>query len=598
MKIGIDFGSTYSLISTYDEISDDIKELQPDGSTAVTPSYLSIDSDGEVLYGNNAKRKLMDDTYRHFSGFKMMLVEQKSDSVGIQTLQKNGYGGIYSPRYITQLYLRAMLDGVLSETSSAGRLPEIHEGFEQIYICVPELWSRSIKKMDGCYALREILKDDLGVENVNIVMEPEAASAYFAYKYEKKTHKKFNGYLFLIDFGGGTLDVTLSEVRSDNSGSVEIKNLCSDGAGENHENCYGQTESGQAGMAYMQRLVQNVLNAHGVNDIDILSSDFKETIVDVENALKSPKNGKSIRDFFSRYNDFKDMERVMNQEYTDESNQNNIFMRFKYGRDKYVVTFARLFETYKQVIATELNDVIVNMCDIAKGSIKKNPCSIESGMDNDFKIALVGGFGSFYFVRKQIESIFNFDEMNDMRTKGLTDNENEKAISFGAALLAAGKVKLRRTAPYSLGLQTIDQQRHRHLHYAIKFHQEIVKDEICYIRWKGSDITDESQNPPAAFSGLRSNISQFIVGDSPDLKKGRPMSLKAEYLEKLKNLPAQGVWRIGFSIDENYIITMHVVPTDAKENDRGLEYKLSNYEEMFDLQMSVQLTDGEEVVYD
>ena len=41
MDIGIDFGSTYSLITTFD--GDNLKELKPDGDTAVTPSYLSID---------------------------------------------------------------------------------------------------------------------------------------------------------------------------------------------------------------------------------------------------------------------------------------------------------------------------------------------------------------------------------------------------------------------------------------------------------------------------------------------------------------------------------------------------------------------------
>ena len=593
MKIGIDFGSTYSLVSTFDNDTGNIKELQPDGRAAVTPSYLSTE-DGEILFGDAAKNKVHDEHYKHFSGFKMMLAERKNDPRGSLILKKNGYDDHYTPRYVTKLYLREMLNGVLAENSEAGEVPDIADGFEHIFICVPELWVKNTK-IDGCYALREILHEELKVKNVSIVMEPEAASAYFAYTYERNSGKKFNGHLFLIDFGGGTLDVTLSSVKTDNDGSIEIQTIHSDGKGENHEDIYGQTETGQAGIAFMQRLVQNVLNDNKVSNVDILSSEFKQTIVDVEALMKKPAHIKKIKSFFERFGDFKEMKKVFQPKYSDSSDEKNVLAQFRYNENKYAITFAQLYKTYQQVVEKELNDVIERMCDYTMQYIKRDPRLITSAIKDDFKVAIVGGFGSFYLVQKQIESIFNFDEMNDIRTQGLTVNENEKAISFGAALLAAGKVKLRKVAPYSLGVELISGNRRR-LYYAIKFHQEIKKKEICYIHERGekqNGTYNDVNNPKARFWGLK-NIKQFVMGDNPDTNVGYSMALNPKYLRILASLP-EGVWNLGFSIDDNYIITIHLFPAEGGEDGEGTQYRLSNFNEMFNLQMARRVTDGEEV---
>ena len=70
--------------------------------------------------------------------------------------------------------------------------------------------------------LRSILQNEIScpVKHVQVVTEPEAASAYFAYHYEKETGKPFNGSLLLIDYGGGTLDITLTRIASDGNISM------------------------------------------------------------------------------------------------------------------------------------------------------------------------------------------------------------------------------------------------------------------------------------------------------------------------------------------------------------------------------------------
>ena len=86
-------------------------------------------------------------------------------------------------------------------------------------------------------------------------------------------------------------------------------------------------------------------------------------------------------------------------------------------------------------------------------------------MRDDFKIALVGGFCSYYLVRKQIADIYNLDPNSkiDLRVKNVSADKQEQAISLGAALLAAGKVVLKKTARYSIGICTSSHDGSLHL---------------------------------------------------------------------------------------------------------------------------------------
>jgi len=584
MNIGIDFGSTYSLITTFDEKEQKLKELTPDGKTAITPSHLSIDEEGEVTFGTFAKSNVHDSSYRHFSGFKMMLIEKNNE-----ILKSNHYNQRYSPQYITELFLKSMLDGILNSESSVGARVSIAEGYQKVYICVPELWSKYATKMQGCYNLKNILNKKLGIEDVNIVMEPAAASAYFAYSYKQNTNSNFNGHLFLIDFGGGTLDITLSKVKS-NDDTIVITQLQSDGIGENHKDRNGVIESGQAGMAYIQRLILNVI---GENNIDVTSSEFQDTMRKVEEELTNAKGIGKIRDKFSRLGRYAEFQNILKPQFRDVSIESNIFYKFKYKGKKYIITYADLYKAYKEVIAQGLEKTVKKMCEYCCNNIGKDPCSIEAGEDENFKIALVGGFGTFYFVQKQIETIFNLGDPNDDgRMSGLTVNEHERAVSYGAALLASGKVHLKKTVLYSVGLQMKERVEEngvvcdkRRLYYAIKFNQEISKgDNISFIERK--------EGGRARFVALRDFIKYLVIGKSSDMTRGDPMTMKDEYIERLSDLPEKGTWNIGFSIDENYIVYLHIVPDDGS-NERARKYELDNYENMFGFQMVKEVFDGE-----
>ena len=233
MTVGIDFGSTYSTISRYDPVRNTVKAISLGAASSSIPSVVSLEiSSGRIDCGSAAKNSIGDSWYRIFEAFKMLLV-----SADETMLRSRGYDDVYTPRRISGEYLKYLLELAMK-----------HEKKKQIgslVICVPNIWSSKEITKDGRRILREILEEDLKdcpIGDVQVVEEPEAASAFFAYNMEQSTGEAFNGHLLIIDYGGGTLDLTLTKVSSDGQGHMEICYQEDGGAGTNHPGNDGGNE--------------------------------------------------------------------------------------------------------------------------------------------------------------------------------------------------------------------------------------------------------------------------------------------------------------------------------------------------------------------
>ena len=110
MKIGIDFGSTYSTVSKYNPVNDSVEALHlEEGAPVSIPSAVSISTrNGTVSCGDVAKSRMGNPTFRVYDGFKMLLVEADP-----QIIAAKKYTEDCSPRYITKCYLGCILNGVL-----------------------------------------------------------------------------------------------------------------------------------------------------------------------------------------------------------------------------------------------------------------------------------------------------------------------------------------------------------------------------------------------------------------------------------------------------------------------------------------------------
>lgn len=570
MKLGIDFGSTYSTVSKYNPLNDTVEALHlAEGAPVSIPSTVSIAKTGKITCGDAAKNMIGNRAYTVFDGFKMLLVETDP-----QIVAAKNYTEKYTPRYITKCYLESILQGIME------RFGEKNEEIDDVFICIPEIWSNHVTTLDGRNLLIDILKRDvrIPIKHVNVVTEPEAASAFFAHNYEKETNNSFNGYLLLIDYGGGTLDITLTQVASDGRGRMEIGYREGGGVGENHHDTTGNISLGNAGLAYIQQVLLLALHDSGETQIDCSDLKFKKAMVDFEKYLKSTDGVKNIKDTFDQFNGFNNFDELFDEDPED-------FTYIEYYDNTIPVTYHHILAAYKQTIEGILSEEIADINRRVQRHIKRNPCLPESGEQDDFKIALVGGFGSFYLVQKQIAEIYNISSNNqkDKRVKNIRTDKSEQAISLGAALLASGRVHLQKTARYSIGLCTRrSNDQKKNLYYGIKYHQQLIPGRpyfICY-----NNASDDSPVNRIKYTNLRNNLNEFAVGFSDNFNKFTKLPLRNTMLKRLEGLPVEKLWYIGFSIDDNNIVSVHIVPyySEGGSND-GMVIPLDSYANMFDM---------------
>ncbi|MCC8129606.1 MAG: hypothetical protein LIO51_06695 [Clostridiales bacterium] len=583
MNIGIDFGSTYSTVSAYNSVTGQVEALTlVEGEPASIPSVVSISKKGKVTCGKGAKDQAGKRTVRIFEAFKMLLTETNG-----AMLRRRGYDDRNTPRYITRRFLESTLRGILSRYDDG-------KGLENVFICVPEIWGKNLQTLDGRVILRDILKNELSIPvgHVQVVTEPEAASAFYAYHYEQETGRSFNGHLLLIDYGGGTLDITLTEVSSDGQGTMEIGYREGGGAGENHPDSRGECAIGNAGIAYIQSVVVCAMREQGVLGEDEIpaytSPDFIAAVRDLESQLKTADRIREIEDVFGVYGSgYQELEEVLNDNPIE-------FCTLEYDGEEIPVTYQQLYTAYRDTIAGVLAEQIRQINEKVKAHINADPCDPASGVRDDFKIAMVGGFGLFYLVKKQISEIYRLDanEKIDRRTKNIAADKREQAISLGAALLAAGKVTLQKTARYSIGLYTAGSDRVYRLHYGIKYHQIVEPGKPYFICNRDSE-PDEPKNR-ITYGALYGNITHFAIEFTDRRNSGGLMALKPDILKRLEKLPEEGFWNCGFSMDESDIVTFHIVPRPLLPGEEApgeeIAIPLDSYTKMFDLTAVTEVT--------
>ena len=582
MKIGIDLGSTYSVFSEYNADTNSPETLKTDtAAPSSIPSVVCVNVDSnEVLAGFRAKNVMGDEEYAVFEAFKMLLIENDPDSLG-----QFGYNGENTPRKITTLFLKSILQDIQERYLTDDGV------FEMVYICVPEIWcseTRNLDALDGKAILREILMKETGmpIKKVRVVTEPEAASAFFAWNYKKENRKAFNGHLLLIDYGGGTLDLTLTEVRSSEGGDMEIAYCASGGAGENHRDARGKVSVGSAGLQFMRTvLCMAIADTEGLGpsfEPDISGNDFAKAFKKLEDAFKDAKKQTFIRETFDSFGRYKNSAEILNVEPL-------VFTSFRFMGKIVTVTLQHVYKAYHDIIEGVVESELKKINEDIKSKLELDPCSRSAGNNDNFKIALVGGFGSFHLVRKQVSEIYNLaDESMDKRVNMLRNiniNDRELAISLGASLLAAEKIVLKKTARFSIGIVSRLFNGQLRVRYGIKCHTRLEEGKPYFLLNDDSKPDEKGNRQP--YTAIRDNISYFAYEDTENLGHGWLLALKQEMIERLRCIPAQGMWHIGFSIDMQDIITMHVEDHNGKG--KPITIPLDSYGNLFELSEGVDI---------
>ncbi|MDE7273606.1 MAG: Hsp70 family protein [Lachnospiraceae bacterium] len=176
--IGIDLGTTNSLACIY---RDGRAELIPNElGDYKTSSAVSVLEDGTVLIGAAAKERLVSHPESTAASFKIWMGTKK-----IITLSNRRF----QPEELSALVLRQLME-------DAGRY--LGEPVEEAVISVPAYFN------DDQRCATKLAAQLAGLTVKRLINEPSAAALYHRYSTQNG-----DGQMMIVDFGGGTLDVSI-----------------------------------------------------------------------------------------------------------------------------------------------------------------------------------------------------------------------------------------------------------------------------------------------------------------------------------------------------------------------------------------------------
>lgn len=586
ISIGIDLGSTNSSVFIYDLKTGEAVPVDVVTGSPLIPSVVSFHPLTKAYdYGLNAKNTTTK-KIRVFKAFKMLLSEtdpailknRRYDPIPSETAGEKEKMAANTPENITRIFLKYILDAVLLKTGS--------HYIENLVVGFPEVWNQ-IETAGARFVLREIcsgllkeinadVKEKTGVDvksHVEVRTEPECASAFIAKQIELENGVNYNGNILIIDYGGGTLDITLSDVETNAEGFMEINVLARQGAGENNTE---DKQIGNAGIIYMESVIEEAIRRAGVYGPDEEiphDNKFYTAVNSLENTITGPLRKNLELTFKTNGVDAEALDDLGDEEDPEDW----LFCIVDYDGagedDELLIPYSLLADCYNKIIAPTLDKHLrLIMADMIDNNVQYMNQHI-----SNLKIAIVGGFGRYYPVRHQIQKTFNFNYVNDSRTLNISEDEAELAIARGACLLSEGILKIRKTSRLEIGMT---QNEGKSVQVAIQYGQEIVSGRIYYCQDKNQKLYK--------FWLEGGSISEFWINYSPRPEGAHRGILKdrikrqLDGMKSLKELPVV----VGFSMDESDVLTMHVQnfnPGTQKVEGQAKDFPLSRYDRMFDI---------------
>src|SRR5436190_13243734 len=210
--VGIDLGTTNSLVAYADALTGQPKCIPgPYGST-LCPSVVSIDTDGSVIVGQPAKRRLLTQPERTIYSVKRLMGRGPTDiqdelklfPFRIDPASRNVIRVRLGDKVFTPPEISAFILRELKNWAEAF----FGETVDRAVITVPAYFND---------AQRQATKDAgrlAGLEVLRLVNEPTAASLAYG------LHEKQRGTVAVYDLGGGTFDISILKLISTSDGDI------------------------------------------------------------------------------------------------------------------------------------------------------------------------------------------------------------------------------------------------------------------------------------------------------------------------------------------------------------------------------------------
>ena len=210
--VGIDLGTTFSLVAYIDAASGEPKCIPGPLGATLCPSVVSLDQNGKIIVGEPARQLLLTQPERSIYSVKRLMgrgAEDVRDELKIFPfrIDENSRGVIrvrlgekyFTPPEISSFILRELKSWAEKFFSDT---------VDRAVITVPAYFND---------AQRQATKDAgrlAGLEVLRLVNEPTAAALAYG------LHKQRRGRVAVYDFGGGTFDISILKLISSGEGEI------------------------------------------------------------------------------------------------------------------------------------------------------------------------------------------------------------------------------------------------------------------------------------------------------------------------------------------------------------------------------------------
>src|SRR5579862_6482763 len=210
--VGIDLGTTYSLIAYVDGETGRPKCIPGPYGSALCPSVVSVDADGAIIVGEPARRRLLTQPDRTIYSVKRLMGRGTSDITDelkifpfrIDTESESVIRVRLGDRVFTPPEISAFILRELKMWAEE----YFQDSVERAVVTVPAYFND---------AQRQATKDAgriAGLEVTRLVNEPTAAALAYG------LHEEQRGLVAVYDFGGGTFDVSVLKLISTSDGDI------------------------------------------------------------------------------------------------------------------------------------------------------------------------------------------------------------------------------------------------------------------------------------------------------------------------------------------------------------------------------------------
>src|ERR1700720_3947035 len=210
--VGIDLGTTNSLVAYVDARTGQPKCIPGPYGDTLCPSIVSLDPDGSVIVGDAARRRLLTQPERTIYSVKRLMGRGPADVQSelklfpfrIDPAGKNVIRVMLGDKVFTPPEISAFILRELKSWAEAF----FNEPVDRAVITVPAYFND---------AQRQATKDAgkiAGLEVLRLVNEPTAAALAYG------LHEKQRGRVAVYDLGGGTFDISVLKLISTGEGDI------------------------------------------------------------------------------------------------------------------------------------------------------------------------------------------------------------------------------------------------------------------------------------------------------------------------------------------------------------------------------------------